>query len=108
MVRMSSSPIFPRTASKGSLDNKGVKTPTRIVFLSPPTSPVILSQVAYVTFSDLWSCGHVGGTVVRKSLFGGIHLRQVQCWLCLIFLSSIAGFHLAAQAPAAVDSTMPA
>src|SRR5579864_72184 len=51
---MLSSESFLRTASSGSFDSNGVKTPTRIAPLSPQKSPAILSQVAYVT---LRSCG---------------------------------------------------
>src|SRR5258705_1333912 len=46
---MLSSASFLRTASSGSFDSNGVKTPTRIALLSPQKSPAILSQVAYVT-----------------------------------------------------------
>src|SRR5579864_1346633 len=51
---MLSSASFLRTACSGSFDNNGVKTPTRIVPMSPQKSPAILPQVDYVT---LWSCG---------------------------------------------------
>src|ERR1700756_1488333 len=101
---MLSSASFLRTASSGSFDSNGVKTPTRIAPLSPPKSPAILSQVAYVT---LRACALRNSQSLvyapRTDSMGRMLLRQPRRLLFLSLLFWIT----AALASAQTDPSMP-